>query len=113
MGSLEDQEEDYDEAEDGIASKTGGMRTKNEIVQETGLAGLADVSVNEDTAIEYLGVVERVMDSVAIVVAHTGGEYRVLDEGGVLVTETRKIMGTVSIESELSNVLDFRNVWTC
>lgn len=59
--------------------------------------GLTDISINDDTVIEYLGNVERVMDSVAIVVAHTGGEYRVLDEGGVLVTEARKVLGTVSI----------------
>jgi hypothetical protein len=100
LGSLEGQD-DYDEAEDGAAPKTGGLRTKNEIVEETGRVGLTDISINDDTVIEYLGTVERVMDAVAIVVAHTGGEYRVLDEGGVLVTETRKVIGTVSVSREI------------
>jgi hypothetical protein len=101
LGSLEGQEDDYDEAEDGAAPKTGGLRTKNEIVEEPGRVGLTDISINDDTVIEYLGTVERIMDAVAIVVAHTGGEYRVLDEGGVLVTETRKVLGTVIFSREI------------
>ena len=42
-----------------------------------------------------LGTVEKVMDSIAIVKAHTGGEYRILDEGTFVLTDARQIVGTV------------------
>jgi hypothetical protein len=116
-GSLQGLEDEYDDNEDGMASKdtgTTGLRTKNEIVQEFGPVSLSEVSVTSQTVIEYLGTVEKVMDSVAIVRAHTGGEYRILDEGGVIVTESRNVVGTVTlIFGRLSNSLDFRHFRTC
>jgi hypothetical protein len=98
-GSLQGLEDEYDDNEDGMASKdtgTAGLRTKNEIVEELGPVSLSEVSVTSQTVIEYLGTVEKVMESVAIVRAHTGGEYRILDEGGVIVTESRNVVGTVT-----------------
>jgi hypothetical protein len=96
---LQGLEDEYDDNEDGMTSKdTGnaGLRTKNEIVEELGPVSLSEISVTGETVIEYLGVVEKIMESVAIVRAHTGGEYRILDQGGVIVTESRHVVGTVT-----------------
>jgi H/ACA ribonucleoprotein complex non-core subunit NAF1 len=105
-GPLEGLDEDCDDMEDGINSNETPLRTKNETVEEIGPVNLIDISISETTAIEYLGTVEKVMDSIAIVKAHTSGEYRVLDEGTVIVTETRKLVGTVS--SYISTYLTLR-----
>jgi len=97
---LQGLEDEYDENEDGGNTKdigATGLRTKNEVAEELGPVHLSDVSITDQTVIEYLGTVERVMESVAIVRAHTDGEYRILDEGGVIVTENRIPVGTVRI----------------
>lgn len=100
--------------EDGANSNETPLRTKNEMIEETGPVNLVDISINETTTIEYLGTVEKVIDSMAIVKAHTDGEYRVLDEGAVIVTESRKLVGTVSshisVHLTLSDIGDF---WSC
>jgi hypothetical protein len=97
-GALQGLEDEYDENEDGGNTKdigATGLRTKNEVAEELGPVNLIDISITDQTVIEYLGTVERVMESVAIVRAHTNGEYRILDEGGVIVTESRSLVGTV------------------
>src|SRR2546423_8754496 len=97
-GALQGLEDEYDENEDGGNTKdigATGLRTKNEVAEELGPVHLSEVSITDQTVIEYLGTVERVMESVAIVRAHTDGEYRILDEGGVIVTESRIPVGTV------------------
>lgn len=75
------------------------MRTKNEVVEEIHRVNLMDISISETTPVEPLGIIEKVMDSIAIVKAHTGGEYRILDEGTFVFTDTRKVVGTVSRDS--------------
>lgn len=98
-GTLQGLEDEYDDNEEGMAAKdtgTAGLRTKNEVVEELGPVSLSEISITSQTVIEYLGTVEKVMEPVAIVRAHTGGEYRILDQGGVIVTENRKLVGTVS-----------------
>jgi hypothetical protein len=82
--------------EEGAIGKEAPARSRNEIIEEMGPIKLADDSINETTAIECLGIVEKIMGSIAIVKAHTGGEYRILDEGAMVVTDARKIIGTVS-----------------
>jgi hypothetical protein len=97
-GALQGLEDEYDENEDGGNTKdigATGLRTKNEVAEELGPVNLIDISITDQTVIEYLGTVERVMESVAIVRAHTNGEYRILDEGGVIITESRSLVGTV------------------
>jgi len=56
---------------------------------------LDDILIPADAPIEKLGSVEKLMGSIAIVRAHMNGEYRILDEGGIVVTEARSPIGTV------------------
>jgi len=66
-------------------------------VEDLGPLNLPNVAINENAVIERLGTTEKMMGTVAIVKAHTGGEYRVLDEGAVVVTETRNVVGVVHL----------------
>jgi hypothetical protein len=95
LKSLENLDDDADDAEDPATLKET-RRTRNEIVDELNVVNLANISVSEDAVIESLGCVESLMDSVLVVRAGTAGEIRVLDEGSVIVNETRSIVGRVS-----------------
>lgn len=66
-------------------------------MEDLGPVDIPNVSINENAVIERLGTTEKIMGTVAIVRAHTGGEYRVLDEGAVVVTETRNVVGVVHL----------------
>lgn len=81
--------------EDVVAGKATGARTKNEVNEDMGPVKVEHTSIEEGTAVELLGLVEKVMDTIAIIRANTNGEYRVLDEGALVVTDARKIVGTV------------------
>jgi hypothetical protein len=104
---LEGLEEDED-PEDGPVGKGTGVRTKNEVNEEPGPLNIENISIDQDAAIEFLGVVEKVMDAMAIVRACTDGEYRVLDEGGVVVSDAREIVGTVPLFQYLSDDARYR-----
>ena len=95
MASLEELDEDGDDMEDVSPTKRTGMRTKNEVMEDNGPIKLMDISIGATTPVECLGTVEKVMDSIAIVKAHTDGEYRILDEGAFVLTDAREIVGTV------------------
>jgi hypothetical protein len=95
LGFLEGLEEEEDDMEDVVAGKATGARTKNEVNEDMGPVKVEHTSIEEGTAMELLGLVEKVMDTVAIIRANTNGEYRVLDEGALVVTDARKIVGTV------------------
>jgi len=88
-----DYEDDDDES--GPQIGIGNVRTKNEVNAETGPIDLNNITVPDNAPLEKLGVVERLIDWTAIVKAHTDGEYRVLDEGGLVVNESRQLIGTV------------------
>jgi hypothetical protein len=74
-----------------------------------------DISIGPTTPVECLGTVEKVMDSIAIVKAHTDGEYRILDECALVLTDARQIVGTVRTSNgNFSDFyLDIRNLWSC
>jgi hypothetical protein len=101
LGSLEGLDDEGEDLEDGAATKSNGVRTKNESSGDMGPINLEDVSVDSSTTIERLGTTERIMDTVAIVRAHIGGEYRILDEGAIVVTETRQLIGVVRVQLSL------------
>jgi hypothetical protein len=96
MESLQGFDDDGDEMEEGNTSKDAGLRTKNELIGEIGPVVLPDISISSTHVIECLGTVENTMGSVAIVKATTGGEYKILNEGAIVVSETRDIVGTVN-----------------
>jgi hypothetical protein len=93
---LEELDDDGGDGQDETTAKQGCVRTKNEVVEEMSRINLMEISIGETTLVECLGTVEKVMDSIAIVKAHTGGEYRILDEGTFVFTNTRKVVGMVS-----------------
>jgi hypothetical protein len=115
MASLEELDEDGDDMEDLSPMKQKGMRTKNEIMEDNGPVKVTDISIGPTTPVNCLGTVEKVMDSIAIVKAHTDGEYRILDEGAFVLNDARQIMGTVrTINRNFSDFyLDIRNLWSC
>ena len=111
---LRDLEDDGDDNEEGGAVKEGTMRTKNELPADVSPVKLSDVSISVTTPIERLGSIEKVMDSVVVVKADVGGEYRILDEGTIIVTDARDVIGSASSRYGISLIfLGFRDVWSC
>jgi H/ACA ribonucleoprotein complex non-core subunit NAF1 len=104
-------EEDDNLTESGALDGTG-IRTKHETSIDMEPVDLSHVSINPSAAIEQLGVVEKKMGAVVIVRAYTDGEYRVLDEGAIVVTESREIFGTVFCFWRFSDIPDLRDIWT-
>lgn len=77
----------------GKGSSSAQVRTKNEIIEET--APKPEVEITPDMKIEELGVIEHIVESIALVKAFTPGEYQVLDSGSVLCTAERVVIGVV------------------
>ena len=100
MTTLEGLDEDGDDIEDVAPTKEAGMRTKNEVMEDNGPIKLTDISIDATSPVENLGTVEKVMNSIAIIKAHTDGEYRILDEGAFGLTEARQIVGTVRMVTD-------------
>src|SRR5262245_16838730 len=91
-GTLEDDDETM---RDGALPAGLAIRSKNEISGEAGAVDVTHISIDPNAPLEKLGVIEKVMGSIAIVRAQADGEYRVLDEGSIVVSEARKVLGTV------------------
>jgi H/ACA ribonucleoprotein complex non-core subunit NAF1 len=87
--------DDVDE-EDESLSKKPALKTAHETVEEPGPVDLTNVTVNPDAPLECLGTVETLLDSLAIIKAQTDGEYRILSEGSLVLSESRALVGTVS-----------------
>ena len=78
----------------GKASSGTQMRTKNEMPNE--VVPKPDITITPDMKIEELGVIEQLVDNIALIKAFTPGEYQVLDSGSVLCTEDRTVVGAVA-----------------
>jgi hypothetical protein len=87
--------EDDDLEEGELNTQSAMIKTRNEVNADFGPVNLEDISIAEDALIERLGSIEQLMGTMAIIKAHVDGEYRVLDEGGIVVTENRFPIGTV------------------
>jgi hypothetical protein len=85
---------DEDE-EEGLVSKKNALKTANETIEESGPIDLTNVAVDPNAPLECLGTIERLLDSLAIVKAQTGGEYRILNEGSFVLSEYRALVGVV------------------
>jgi H/ACA ribonucleoprotein complex non-core subunit NAF1 len=83
-----------DEAEGKMKGSGSHLRTKNEIPEQ--VIPKPDVTIRTDMAIEELGAVEAIVESVLLIKAKTSGEYRVLESGSVLCLEDRSVIGVVS-----------------
>jgi hypothetical protein len=84
-----------DEEEEGLVSKKNTLKTAHETIEESGPIDLTNVAVDPDAPLECLGTIERLLGSLAIVKAHTGGEYRVLNEGSFVLSGSRALVGVV------------------
>lgn len=78
----------------GKASGSGQLKTKNELPQE--VIPKPDVTITPETKLEELGVVEHIVENIMLVKAFTTGEYQVLDNGSVLCTADRVVIGAVA-----------------
>ena len=54
------------------------------------------VAVTEDMKIEELGLVDNIVENLALVKANTSGEYQVLESGSLLCLPDRSVIGVVS-----------------
>ena len=54
------------------------------------------VAVTEDMKIEELGLVENMVENLALIKANTSGEYQVLESGSLLCLQNRSVIGVVS-----------------
>jgi H/ACA ribonucleoprotein complex non-core subunit NAF1 len=111
---LQELEADDADDEERVSAAKGEMRTKHEVTDDRGPIDLGHVSISSSATIETLGTVEYLLESIATVKANVTGDYSVLDEGSIIVTDSREAVGMVKLLLFcLSNCLDFRNFWTC
>ena len=54
------------------------------------------VAITEDMEIEELGLVENMVENLALIKANTSGEYQVLESGSLLCLQDRNVIGVVS-----------------
>lgn len=114
LRSLRDLEDDGDDNEEGDAIQESAMRTKNELPADLGPVNLSDTSIDNTTPIDRLGTIEKVMGSIIIVRAETGGEYKILGEGAIVVTDTRELVGAARPIRTISlTFADIGNIWSC
>jgi len=78
------------------SSGAGGvLRTKNEIVDDQQAVKRPEIEITPDMEMTFLGTIESVVGLMILVRASTSGEYQVLNEGSLLTTEGRSVLGYV------------------
>ena len=75
-------------------SSTHVPRTQNEQPEE--IIEKPQVNVSTDMRIEELGVVENLVENLALIKATTSGEYQVLEPGSVLCLGDRSVIGVIT-----------------
>lgn len=78
----------------GKEGSGGQLRTKNEVPEV--VVPKPDVTITPEMEIVNVGVIETIVDNIALIKARTSGEYRVLESGSVLCLEDRSIIGVVA-----------------
>lgn len=82
--------------EDGDRSAPGPLRTKNEVPEEEVKVERPAIDITDSIKIEPLGFVDSIVGVMVLIKATTSGNQRVLSEGSLLVTEDRKVVGTIA-----------------
>ncbi|BGP46594.1 hypothetical protein JCM10450v2_002441 [Rhodotorula kratochvilovae] len=86
---------DLDDDEDsGVASSKTAPKTEHEVI-EPDVAPPPVEKLDEGAQLAKFGKVESVIETVVVVKADTGGDWRVLDEGTVVCWEDRTVIGTI------------------
>ncbi|KAI0012987.1 NAF1-domain-containing protein [Xylariaceae sp. FL0662B] len=70
------------------------IRTKNEVPEE--VIPKPDVKITPEMEITELGLIEHIVENTVVIKANTSGEYRVLDSGSVLCTESRTVIAAIA-----------------
>ncbi len=70
------------------------VRTTNEKPDE--IVPKPDIKVTRDMKIEELGLVENVVENIAVIKAKISGEYEVLETGSLLCLENRSVIGVIA-----------------
>lgn len=85
------EELDDEDAGDGSAPKTLHELDESELKVE-----IPDIKMTMETKMEKLGTVQTTVENQVLIKAVTDGAYRVLDEGSVLATANRVVIGVVA-----------------
>jgi len=96
-----DSDLDDDDGESGVASSKTAPKTEHEVV-EPDVAPPPVAKIDPQAELARFGKVESVIETVVVVKADTGGDWRVLDEGTVVCWEDRTVIGTVRPSLPLS-----------
>lgn len=96
-----DSDLDDDDGESGMASSKTAPKTEHEVV-EPDVAPPPVAKIDDQAELARFGKVESVIETVVVVKADTGGDWRVLDEGTVVCWEDRTVIGTVRPPLSLS-----------
>ncbi|RPA80060.1 NAF1-domain-containing protein [Ascobolus immersus RN42] len=83
--------DDEDTGDGGQPPKTLHELDENELKVE-----IPDITITPETKMEKLGSVQTTVDNLVLINAATDGKYRVLDEGSVLATDDRVVIGVVA-----------------
>ncbi|TNY18886.1 Gar1/Naf1 RNA binding region-domain-containing protein [Rhodotorula diobovata] len=83
-----------DDDESGVVSSKTAPKTEHEVV-EPEVAPPPVQKIDEGAELAKFGKVESVIETVVVVKADTGGDWRVLDEGTVVCWEDRTVIGTI------------------
>ncbi|GAA5943106.1 hypothetical protein JCM3775_000649 [Rhodotorula graminis] len=89
-----DSDLDDDDGESGMASSKTAPKTEHEVV-EPDVAPPPVAKIDDQAELARFGKVESVIETVVVVKADTGGDWRVLDEGTVVCWEDRTVIGTI------------------
>jgi H/ACA ribonucleoprotein complex non-core subunit NAF1 len=79
---------------DGAGNSDMPPRTENEQVER--YIPKPDIVVTPEMAVTKLGVVDHIIDFVAVIKADVSGEFKVLDAGSVLCLEDRTVIGAIA-----------------
>jgi len=90
----EDGGSDDDRLGKGGKAISGIPRTLNEKLDE--VVPKPNVTITPDLNLEELGLVENLVENLALIKANTSGEYQVLESGSVLCLEDRSVIGIVA-----------------
>ncbi|KAL7276781.1 hypothetical protein RUND412_000205 [Rhizina undulata] len=89
--------EDAGDGDDGAPKPLQGpLRTRNELPEETTSVEIPDVTITPEMKLVPLGTISSVVGTMVLIKAAISGDYQVLNEGSLICTEDRKILGTVA-----------------
>ena len=88
--------ESEDEDEGAAKASAFGLKTANELGDDAVIPDTNGIDIPKDVILDRLGNVHEIVNNVVIIKAYTQGEsYQVLDEGSVVLTADKTLIGLV------------------